>query len=114
MHRSARRLAIAAASTSIVLAGGTLAQAAPSGTAAFDAPIFGTTATLTEARMPTYAQVTCSDARCTRGVIVGAEGGATAYISTSIARGGVFAESPFFIAKLNKSWFGQSSHRSDD
>lgn len=81
-----------------------IAAPAPATPAAFDAPIFGTTATLTEGRMPTYQQVRCSDAKCTRGVVPSAEGGATAYISTTVARGGVFANSPFFVAKLNKNW----------
>lgn len=81
-----------------------VAAPAPATPADFDAPIFGTTATLTEGRMPTYSQVRCSDARCTRGVVPGAEGGFTAYISTTVARGGVFADSPYFVAKLNKHW----------
>ena len=70
----------------------------------FDAPLFGTTATLNEARMPTYQQVRCSDARCTRGVLPVAEVGATIYVGTTVARGGVFADSPSFVAKLNNHW----------
>jgi hypothetical protein len=87
-----------------------VAAPAPATPADFDAPIFGTTATLAEGRMPTYAQVRCSDARCTSGVVPGAEGGATAYVSTTVARGGVFAESPYFVAKLNKHWSNSGSN----
>lgn len=87
-----------------------VAATAPAKPADFNAPIFGTTATLTEGRMPTYAQVRCSDARCTSGVVPGAEGGFTAYVSTTIARGGVFADSPYFVAKLNKHWSNSGSN----
>lgn len=87
-------------STMALTAGSAFATTA----ANFNAPMFGTTATLTEARMPTYAQVSCSDAKCTNGVIPSAQGGFTQYSSPAVASGGVFATSPGFIAKLNKSW----------
>lgn len=54
--------------------------------------------------MPSSLQVRCSDARCTRGVLTVAELGPTIYVGDDVARGGVFADSPYFEAKLNKHW----------
>lgn len=114
MRTSLRVFTAPAIAGLVLLASAPGAQAAPAPVSEFDAPIFGTTATLTEGRMPTYAEVNCSDARCTSGVIIGAEGGSTAYISTTVARGGAFAESPGFVAKLNKNWAGLSGNYSED
>jgi len=114
MRTSLRVFTAPAIAGLVLLASAPGAQAAPTPVSEFDAPIFGTTATLTEGRMPTYAEVNCSDARCTSGVIIGAEGGSTAYISTTVARGGAFAESPGFVAKLNKNWAGLSGNYSED
>ena len=117
MPRHTRSIAAAITAAGALLASVPAAHAAPSPAAQvarFNAPIFGTTATLTEGRMPTFAEVNCADARCTKGVVIGAEGGVTQYISTTIARGGAFADSPAFVAKLNKTWFGLSGNLSDD
>lgn len=91
--------------------GPALAAPGPASPADFNAPMFATTATLTEGRMPTYQQIRCSDAKCTRGVLTAAEGGSTQYVSTTVARGGVFANSPYFVAKLNKHWSNAAANR---
>lgn len=96
-------IAVTAAAT-FALAGTTAGIALAASPDSFNAPMLGTTATLTEARMPSYAQVHCSDATCTTGVITRAAGGFTQYLSPSIAPGGAFATVPGFLAKLNKSW----------
>lgn len=114
MTMTSRALTAASTAGLLALALAPGVQAAPTPVAEFDAPIFGTTATLTEGRMPTYAEVNCSDARCTTGVVIGAEGGSTSYISTTVARGGAFAESPGFVAKLNKNWAGLSGNLTED
>lgn len=106
MVQGARRaiLLVAALAMGLASTGPASAAPGPASPADFDAPLFGTTATLTEGRMPTSVQVRCSDARCTRGVLTVAELGPTVYVGDDVARGGVFADSPFFEAKLNKHW----------
>lgn len=100
--RLARSVFIAPAVVALVAVGAPAAQAATPGD--FNAPMFSTTATLTETRMPTTAQVNCSDARCTTGVLNNASGGDLLYSTPSIAPGGAFVTAPGFVAKLNKNW----------
>ncbi|MGI9135916.1 MAG: hypothetical protein ACR2JS_02505 [Candidatus Nanopelagicales bacterium] len=98
------RITGSAAALAVAIGGITLGTAQAATTASFNAPMFGTTATLTEARMPVYAQVECSDATCASGVLTRAAGGFTQYSSPSISLGGAFSKVPGFLAKLNKSW----------
>lgn len=98
------RITGSAAALAVAITGMALGTAQAATPASFNAPMFGTTATLTEARMPVYAQVECSDATCSSGVLTRAAGGFTQYSSPSISLGGVFSKTPGFLAKLNKSW----------
>lgn len=71
----------------------------------FNAPIFGTTSTLTALRMPSLADVTCNDAQCTQGVLPGKVYVDPAkYGSPVVAKGGAFSTSAGFVAKVNKAW----------
>jgi hypothetical protein len=70
----------------------------------FNAPIFGTTSTLTALRMPTMADVVCSD-----GASCSACCPATSSTRRSTAprrwpKGGAFSTSAGFLAKVNKAW----------
>jgi hypothetical protein len=71
----------------------------------FNAPIFGTTATLTGARMPSIADIQCSDAACTNGVLPsGIFLNPARYLSTTIATGATLAAESGFIATVNADW----------
>lgn len=112
LHAHARRV-LALAAGAALLAIGQPACATPSAAApkpvtwqSFNAPILGTTGTLTYARMPSIAEIRCSDAACTTGVLpTGAQVGTSRYLSRKVALGGVFAAEPTFLAKVNASWW---------
>ena len=71
----------------------------------FDAPIFGTSASLVTTVMPTVADVACAHDACTTGVLpspVIVE--SSRYFSTTVAPGGLFSNVPGFQSKVIRSW----------
>ena len=117
IQRALLRTGTAAAAASVVAL--SLAASAQAATPRdFDAPIFGTTATLTGARMPSVADIECDDEACNGGLLPrGVAVSPTKYLSTTIAAGGSFADAPGFTAKVNKSWSytppGSATYRAD-
>jgi hypothetical protein len=104
-HRSLFLLvtaSVGAAGLAITLA--VPAQATPP--AAFDAPIFGTTATLTGARLPSIADIQCSDEACTTGVLPASLLlYPSVYFSTTVATGASLSVEPGFVAAVNEDWY---------
>ena len=71
----------------------------------FDAPIFGTSASVVATVMPSLAEVACAHDTCTTGVLPAPVLiTSTRYFSTSVAPGGAFAAAPGFQAKVIRSW----------
>jgi hypothetical protein len=104
-HRSLFLLvtaSVGAAGLAITLA--VPAQATPP--AAFDAPIFGTTATLTGARLPSIADIQCSDEARTTGVLPASLLlYPSVYFSTTVATGASLSVEPGFVAAVNEDWY---------